>query len=1057
MTTKPLPPVEPASSVLAHRLRQAVERNRKAYLTLLRGVPGWDRLILTATNDAQADSYREELAERRALGLLPPSTQAQVVTDPPGERPGSGGATFQALREAGYHPGERVLLFHCGGESRRLPAYGPQGKLFAPLPCPRPDGRASTVFDEILVSLSPLGSRMEPGWLIAAADILLLFHSARVTPKPGAVTGLSFATDAQTALGHGIYLPGRHGEVAGFLQKPTLNEADDAGMLRPDGSALVDTGVFVYHDEALRAFDALSRTEAGHRPSDMYLDWVLPMVPSVTREAYLSDGDTALREPLWDALRPVPLAVKVADPSRFVHLGSTAQWRETLLSDPVTAHALGFQTPFRSHLDDEETPSGALVLNSIVTRGPGPSSDLPGDHVAIETGAVVEACFLGENSRIGRDAVAVGVNDALGRLHLPAGLAVDQLPVTLDDGGGGWVTRVYPVQMDPKATGDRVMFFGLPAGDWLRHYGLPASEVWGDAASPASEPPSAACSLWNARLFPVASTPDESLERAMWLLESARMTLGDAPPRGLARDGRYTSLPAWRDGFRLSFEECQRRVDRSRLREYRRDLDEQVMLAQARHALDHDGDARLLRPAAHHIPLLRELLAEDLNGERGAMKAARAHWLLADLLKTLDEADLRRVRRDAVGTRGAFGTAADHQERAFAEISQAINLAVDTLVETPRWNLAPDESVAAEAPIRVDFAGAWSDTPPYTLEHGGANLNVALLLDGRRPLRAAVRRLEEPVLRLRSLDLGAEVTITRRAEALRYTDPRDPFALTKAALSLLGIVTPDGGALSGQLKRFGGGLEVTTESAVPKGSGLGTSSILGGVVLAALARTMGVELDGLSLFEPVLALEQRLTTGGGWQDQIGGLTGGWKITTTEPGLRQVPSVRAFRLGADVERAVAERTLLMYSGYARLAKGILRNIVGEYLSRNADTLRVLHGIRPHTERMLAHLLTGHLDAVGAQMDASTEFVARIDPNSYPAHIAAIVDAVRPFLSGAKPTGAGGGGFLVMMARSAEDRRRAEETLARLDLPDGARVYPLEVDPVGLRIMVSRPQV
>jgi galactokinase/mevalonate kinase-like predicted kinase len=477
------------------------------------------------------------------------------------------------------------------------------------------------------------------------------------------------------------------------------------------------------------------------------------------------------------------------------------------------------------------------------------------------------------------------------------------------------------------------------------------------------------------------------------------------------------------------------------------------VLDQVRHAFDHDEDVRSFTLPYHAISSIEEMLAEELAGICGPLKAARAHWLLADLLRA--HGKVSNLKPEAAGSAGQEMDAVRiaHEEEAFRCISRAVELGFTSPTAPPRLRLSPGDEVFSEAPVRFDLAGGWSDTPPYSLEHGGKVVNVALRLDGELPLRAWVRPLPHPHLRLRALDLGSEITLTRTSEALRYTDPRDPFALHKASLALLRILTPDGGPLAHQLERFGGGLEITTESAVPKGSGLGTSSILGGVVLAALAKSMGVEWDGAALFEPVLALEQRLTTGGGWQDQIGGLVGGWKVTTTEPGLRQVPQVERLELPEAVKEALEERVILYYSGYTRLAKNILRTIVSQYLSRTASTLGVLHGIRPHTERMAERLLAGDLEAVGALMDASTEFVGVIDPHSYPPHIARIVEGVRPHLSGAKPTGAGGGGFLLLLAKSGQDRREAEAILAGMNLPDGARPYPLQVDDHGLRVTIQ----
>lgn len=108
----------------------------------------WDYIILTASNEAQADAYREQISERLEKGLLPESTHYAVLPDPDGKRVGSGGATFQVMKYIGEqlpgeeHPfkGRRILVIHSGGDSKRVPQYSAVGKLFSPVPRELPDG-----------------------------------------------------------------------------------------------------------------------------------------------------------------------------------------------------------------------------------------------------------------------------------------------------------------------------------------------------------------------------------------------------------------------------------------------------------------------------------------------------------------------------------------------------------------------------------------------------------------------------------------------------------------------------------------------------------------------------------------------------------------------------------------------------------------------------------------------------------------------------------------------------------------------------------------------------
>ena len=114
----------------------------------------WDYIILTASNEAQATAYRNQIENRLEKGLLPEETTYAVLPDPEGKRVGSGGATFQVMRYIADQEPERenpfknrrILVIHSGGDSKRVPQYSAIGKLFSPVPRELPDGRSSTLF-----------------------------------------------------------------------------------------------------------------------------------------------------------------------------------------------------------------------------------------------------------------------------------------------------------------------------------------------------------------------------------------------------------------------------------------------------------------------------------------------------------------------------------------------------------------------------------------------------------------------------------------------------------------------------------------------------------------------------------------------------------------------------------------------------------------------------------------------------------------------------------------------------------------------------------------------
>ena len=124
-----------------------------------------------ASNEDQASAYRTQIDERLEKGLLPAETHYAVLPDPEGKRVGSGGATFQVMRYIGeQHPekenpfqNRRILVIHSGGDSKRVPQYSATGKLFSPVPRELPDGRGSTLFDEFIIGMSGVPSRIQVG------------------------------------------------------------------------------------------------------------------------------------------------------------------------------------------------------------------------------------------------------------------------------------------------------------------------------------------------------------------------------------------------------------------------------------------------------------------------------------------------------------------------------------------------------------------------------------------------------------------------------------------------------------------------------------------------------------------------------------------------------------------------------------------------------------------------------------------------------------------------------------------------------------------------------
>jgi galactokinase/mevalonate kinase-like predicted kinase len=310
------------------------------------------------------------------------------------------------------------------------------------------------------------------------------------------------------------------------------------------------------------------------------------------------------------------------------------------------------------------------------------------------------------------------------------------------------------------------------------------------------------------------------------------------------------------------------------------------------------------------------------------------------------------------------------------------------------------------------------------------------------------------VIGVHSIDTGEGETISSFEALEGFDRPGSSFALPKAAFALLGLTRAQNGSatLAQALDRIGCGIELTLLSAVPKGSGLGTSSILGGVILAALLRFFGLPLLLDELFRMVLQMEQMLTTGGGWQDQIGGLAGGVKYIQTRPGLRPDPVVFQLDPFLFQDPHTSSCFTLYYTGATRLAKNILQEVVGRSNSMDPAylfTLRSLKGIARRARETIALRDRAGLAKV---LTASWEANKRIHESTTNREVESLLSSVRDLYSGMKLLGAGGGGFVLFLSETPGDAEALQERLAGRD-DERARVVGMGLNTSGLEVTVS----
>ena len=390
-------------------------------------------------------------------------------------------------------------------------------------------------------------------------------------------------------------------------------------------------------------------------------------------------------------------------------------------------------------------------------------------------------------------------------------------------------------------------------------------------------------------------------------------------------------------------------------------------------------------------------------------------------------------------------------EKAFALLREGLcSVPASRQEQKPVLSVADDQIVWGRSPVRIDIAGGWTDTPPYCLMEGGHVINLAIELNGQPPLQTYVRPSKEPRIVLRSIDLGAVEVVETTEQLTDFMHVGSPFSIPKAALVLAGFGRQN---LKQELEAFGAGIELTLLSAIPAGSGLGTSSILASTVLGALNDFCGLGWDKNEIGRRTLILEQMLTTGGGWQDQFGGVLGGVKLLQTGKGFHQSPQVRWLPNDLWTQPEYKACHLLYYTGITRTAKSILAEIVRRMFLNHGDELRLLREMKEHTMDMYEAIQQNDFARMGMLVRKTWQQNQQLDNGTNPPAVAALTDLIDDLCLGYKLPGAGGGGYLYMIAKDPEAAVLIKQILGEHRLNKNARFVDMTLSTSGLQISRS----
>ncbi len=619
----------------------------------------------------------------------------------------------------------------------------------------------------------------------------------------------------------------------------------------------------------------------------------------------------------------------------------------------------------------------------------------------------IENSHVGSRWKIDHSHVITGVPENDWALTVPSGVCIDVVPI----GEREWAARPYGFDDSFKgASADKdTVFMGRPVGEWAAERGI-RLEVF--------------CDLQRARLFPVCENVEDLGTVMRWMVSEPALEQGKdiwlsaekMSANGLSDRASLSRLFAQREKFRSA-----------NLPELAANHERSVF-----YQLDLADTAREFAAAGIELP---EVLSEDMP----LMKRIHNHMFRSRVLQLTGRAY------------------EEEQQKAFSLLREGLIGSATCEKQLPRKDVYSDQIVWGRSPVRIDLAGGWTDTPPYCMYAGGNVVNVAIELNGQPPLQVYVKPSDTYRIILRSIDLGAMEVVTTWDELRDYRKVGSPFSIPKAALSLAGFL-PEFAAvqypsLEEQLKSFGSGLEVTLLSAIPAGSGLGTSSILAATVLGAVSDFCALAWDKGEIGRRTLVLEQLLTTGGGWQDQYGGVLHGLKLLQTAEGFAQCPAVRWLPEHLFTDPQYQPCHLLYYTGITRTAKNILAEIVQGMFLNSASHLGLLSKMKTHAMDMFEAIQRGDFEAYGRLVAKTWAQKKALDAGTNPPDVEALIAEIEDYALGCGLPGAGGGGYLYIVAKDPEVALLIRKKLTAAGRHSNARFVEMGLSDKGLQISRS----
>lgn len=1064
----------------------------------------WDVIVSTCQDTDSAVSIRNELQVRQRKGLIPKDVAFLVVEDP---KPniGSGSATLNAMLRVAEFLAARegmtvvsedtlcsfhILILHMG---RTTFPFCPYGHGFMPHPSPSPSPSPErtetwTNFDELMLFLDRLCAGTPPGVWVASTDMLLTSSDGIISENLShsfeeGITVVTVSCPPEHAILHGICQLTETGDFARIIHRGNMEQVK--ACCRPDGLSDILTGLVYFNHTVLETLLGLhtmppldactyAGLDNGAEPLalSLFFDILLCLTVEISQQEYVAGRFKQIV-----AMETLPASVQTKERARSILWKTLKGIKMKALQLSGVQHS--YFRPVASDVLERYTKGCGqpLVLNSLVPEGS-----------SIGENTLLLNCNLKVPVAVGKNSFLTGLSESFSdfqsngygqgrRVVIPDDVTVQEISVVLGYGRtrtNHSIVAVYGIHDNLTKPMDSLgaTFCNEPWEKFFQRTGITETDLW---------PPNNPRTLLQARLFVVSHTSLEvGVQESLWLFAGA--------------DAGNDILSRWRFSWRISLNEillhtdC--RAEFAKFREISFELQRREMvrvlkenkpesfLPFLRHALIED----------HHLSILETLdrvalevsdplivcrvyasIADMLGymaGEVGirAGPAANLNWRSAFSLLEAEKLS-EATKALALERNNWIKSGPDRIIRASRHYERAGQILTRNAVATAKQYIdgsplpLQGKSVTVYAPARVDLAGGWTDTPPQAYEWGGVVTTLSLTINGKYPNVAVAEKIPKLELELEVLDsegvMVEHLTLTELSDLANYSQPHAPGALLKAAFICADIVDLSASqSLATQLDtKFGCGFKLRSMSSLPQGSGLGTSSILGGAILAALWRAAGQEHSQDSLIHAVLYLEQLLTTGGGWQDQCGGTYGGAKISQSSRGLPVHITTHQIQLPPDAMETLNQHLQLVYTGKTRLARNLLQDVLRNWHSREERVVRNMQDLVDTARRAATALQNGDVAELGVCLDLYQQQKLIMAPGSLPKVVALFVDKIRDHIHGCSFAGAGGGGFMTIICKQPQDKYKIQQIIHTNKVLEDFVFYEARVEEKGLHYVVE----